>query len=122
MAIPVYPSDVTDAEWALLAPLLPPPKPRGRPRTVDLRCIVNGLFYVLRTGCAWRFGATPARYSVGRRCATASRSTSSTRPGGNSSVMPQTSCLRLATRLDSTCCPGAGSSSAPSSGWGANAA
>lgn len=55
MAIPVYPSDVTDAEWAVLAPLLPPPKPRGRPRTVDLRRIVNGLFYVLRSGCAWRY-------------------------------------------------------------------
>jgi putative transposase len=55
MALPVYPSDLTDAEWALLAPLVPPAKLGGRPRTVDLRRIVNGLFYLVRTGCAWRY-------------------------------------------------------------------
>ena len=48
-----YPSDLSDAEWALLAPLLPP-APTGRPRTRDLREIVDGIFYVLRTGCQWR--------------------------------------------------------------------
>ena len=48
-----YPSDLSDAEGALLAPLLPP-APTGRPRTRDLRQIVDGLFYVLRTGCQWR--------------------------------------------------------------------
>lgn len=42
------------AEWALLAPLLPAPKPRSRPRTVDLRRIVNAIFYVPRTGCTWQ--------------------------------------------------------------------
>jgi putative transposase len=51
----VYPSDLTDREWALLAPLLPAAKPGGRPRSVNLRCILNGIFYVLRTGCAWRY-------------------------------------------------------------------
>ena len=55
MAVPVYPSDLSDAEWAQLAPLLPPAKLRGRPRSVDLRRIVNALFFVLRTGCAWRY-------------------------------------------------------------------
>lgn len=55
MAVPAYPSDLTDAEWALLAPLIPPAKPHGRPRSVEIRRIVNGIFYVLRTGCAWRY-------------------------------------------------------------------
>ncbi len=55
MADPVYPSDLSDAEWALLAPLLPPAKPGGQPLSVDLRRIVNAIFFVLRTGCAWRY-------------------------------------------------------------------
>ena len=49
-----YPSDLTDAEWALAEPLLPPAKRGGRPRTVDLREVLNGIFYVLATGCQWR--------------------------------------------------------------------
>lgn len=55
MARQVYPSDLADAEWALLSPFLPPAKSGGRPRSVDLRRIVNGLFYLLRAGCAWRY-------------------------------------------------------------------
>ena len=51
----LYPCDLTDAEWALLAPLLPAPARRGRPRAWPLRLLVNALFYVLRTGCAWRY-------------------------------------------------------------------
>src|SRR5215471_111476 len=51
----LYPCDLTDAEWALLAPLLPAPARRGRPRSWPLRLLVNALFYVLRTGCAWRY-------------------------------------------------------------------
>jgi putative transposase len=50
-----YPSDLNDREWALLEPLLPTAKPGGRPRSVNLRCILNGIFYLLRTGCAWRY-------------------------------------------------------------------
>jgi transposase len=53
MAIAVDPSDLTDGEWNLLAPLLPPAKPDGWPRTIDLRRLVNGLFYLVRAGCAW---------------------------------------------------------------------
>lgn len=49
-----YPTDLTDAEWALLAPLLDTPRTgAGRPRTVDLRAVMNGLRYWLRTGCQW---------------------------------------------------------------------
>jgi transposase len=49
-----YPSDLTDAEWALVAPLIPPAKRGGDKRTVDVREVANGLFYVLSTGCQWR--------------------------------------------------------------------
>jgi transposase len=49
-----YPSDMTDAEWALVGPLIPPAKRGGRKRTVDLREVLNGIFYVLWTGCQWQ--------------------------------------------------------------------
>ena len=49
-----YPSDLTDEQWDILLPLLPPAKHGGRPRTVDIREVVNGIVYVLRTGCPWR--------------------------------------------------------------------
>ena len=48
-----YPSDVTDEEWALVAPVIPPAKRGGNKRTVDMREVVNGLMYVLGTGCQW---------------------------------------------------------------------
>ena len=53
-ALQRYPSDLADQEWALLEPLLPPAKPGGRPRSVDLREILNAISYVNRTGCQWR--------------------------------------------------------------------
>jgi transposase len=49
-----YPSDLTDAEWALVVPLIPPAKRGGRRRSVDVREVLNGIFYVLSTGCQWR--------------------------------------------------------------------
>jgi putative transposase len=49
-----YSTDLTDEQWTLLEPLLPAAKPGRRPRSVDLREIVNGFLYVLRTGCPWR--------------------------------------------------------------------
>lgn len=49
-----YASDLTDAEWALLEPHLPPPCPTGRPRAWPMREIMNAIFYVLRAGCPWR--------------------------------------------------------------------
>jgi transposase len=49
-----YPSDLSDAEWVLVAPLIPPAKHGGRPRTVNVREVLNAVFYVLATGCQWR--------------------------------------------------------------------
>ena len=49
-----YPSDLSDAQWEELAPLIPLAKPGGHPRTVDMREIINGILYVLRSGCTWR--------------------------------------------------------------------
>ena len=47
------PSDLTDAEWALVEPLIPPAKRGGNKRTVDMREVVSGLMYILSTGCQW---------------------------------------------------------------------
>src|SRR5437764_10790767 len=49
-----YPSDLTDPEWDLVDPLIPPAKRGGNRRSVKLREVVNGLMYVLSTGCQWR--------------------------------------------------------------------
>ena len=49
-----YPSDLTDDQWQELAPLLPPAKPGGRRRSVDVREVINGILYILRNGCTWR--------------------------------------------------------------------
>jgi putative transposase len=49
-----YPSDTTDAQWSILEPLLPQPKPLGRPRKNGLRRVVDALFYRNRNGCTWR--------------------------------------------------------------------
>lgn len=50
-----YPSDLTDEQWSVLEALLPGPKARGRRREVDLREVLNTIFYQCRTGCAWRY-------------------------------------------------------------------
>ena len=59
-------SDLTDAEWAVLEPLLPPPSPVGRPPTWPMRTIVEAIFYVLRGGVPWRMLPTcfPPRQTV----------------------------------------------------------
>jgi len=49
-----YTHDLTDAEWAKVEPLIPPAKPGGNKRTVDIREVVNGLMYILGSGCQWR--------------------------------------------------------------------
>ena len=50
-----YPSDLTDVEWAYVEPLIPPAKRGGGKRTVDVREVVNGVMYILSTGCQWRY-------------------------------------------------------------------
>ena len=49
-----YASNLTDAEWALIEPLLPPPAPVGRPRRTDLRRVAEAILYMASTGCQWR--------------------------------------------------------------------
>jgi putative transposase len=49
-----YPTDLSDQEWILLQPFVATPESRGRPRTVDSREILNAIFYILKSGCAWR--------------------------------------------------------------------
>jgi len=49
-----YPSDLTDAQWQLVEPLVPPAKSGGRPRTANLRAVLNAICYLSRSGCAWR--------------------------------------------------------------------
>ena len=50
-----YPSDLTDEEWDYVRPMIPPAKRSGRKREVDEREVVNGIMYVLSTGCQWRY-------------------------------------------------------------------
>src|SRR5262249_54678009 len=49
-----YPSDLTDPQWAILRPRIPPPRPGGRPRKTDMREVLNAIFYLTREGCSWR--------------------------------------------------------------------
>jgi len=54
MARKPYPSDLTDEQWALIEPLIPPEKGGGRHRETDMREVINALLYMDRTGCQWR--------------------------------------------------------------------
>ena len=54
MARARYPTDLTDRQWRRAAPHLPPPRPAGRPRSVDRRAILDAVLYVLRNGITWR--------------------------------------------------------------------
>ena len=49
----LYKTDLTDSQWHLIEPHLPEAKPGGRPRTTNLRHVINAIFYQLRTGCQW---------------------------------------------------------------------
>ena len=49
-----YPSDLTDEQWRLIEPILPKPGLGGRPRSADMRQVINAILYLSRTGCAWR--------------------------------------------------------------------
>jgi putative transposase len=48
-----YTSDLSDEEWAILEPLIPPAKAGGRPRTTNMRDVLDAIFYILKTGCQW---------------------------------------------------------------------
>lgn len=50
-----FPSDLSDAEWERLAPIIPSASPGGRPRKTDMRAAMNAILYLLRTGCPWRY-------------------------------------------------------------------
>ena len=61
------PSNLTDGQWARLKPLIPPATPGGQPRQTDMRAALNAIFYLLRTGCPWRYsprGDFPPRSTV----------------------------------------------------------
>src|SRR5258708_19478642 len=69
-----YPSDLTDEEWAEIAPLMPKPGRRGRPREVEFREVINAVRYLVRSGCGWRmlpihFGAWQTVYAWFRELA-----------------------------------------------------
>jgi putative transposase len=55
---------LSDEQYALLTPLIPPAKPGGRPRTTDMRRLLDGLFYLVRTGCQWRHLPPPPAFSA----------------------------------------------------------
>jgi putative transposase len=72
MARERYPTDLTDDEWRALEPLIPPARPGGRPRSVDVREVMNAIRYQLRAGGAWRllpheFPPWPTVYAYFRR-------------------------------------------------------
>ena len=73
MSTRFYDTDLTDAAWALVAPVLPAARPGGRPRTTNLRAVLNAIFYLLRTGCQWRM--------LAREFHPVARSTITFRPG-----------------------------------------
>lgn len=76
MSRSIYPSDLSDAQWAHLEPLIPKPKRGGRPRTVNVREVINAILYLNRSGCSWRllphdfppWGTVHYYYWKWRRC------------------------------------------------------
>jgi len=50
----LYPTDLTDCQWDCIKDLIPPAKPGGRPRTLEMRAVINGILYIVVSGCQWR--------------------------------------------------------------------
>src|SRR3954469_14243023 len=73
---------LSDERYALLAPLIPPAKPGGRPRTTDTRRMLDGLFYLVRTGCQWRHLPPPPAFPPWRTVYGATCAPSRSRPCG----------------------------------------
>jgi transposase len=63
-----YPSDLTDDEWAHVEPLIPPARRGGGKRRTDMRAVMNGVMYILSTGCQWR--SIPKDFRRAARCMT----------------------------------------------------
>jgi len=76
MSCPAYPSDLTDAQRKRIEPMIPKARPGGRPRTTDLRAVINAILYLVRSGCSWRmlprdipaWGTVHDYYWKWRRC------------------------------------------------------
>ena len=49
-----YDTDLSDSQWEIITPFIPPPRKIGKPRSVDIREVINAIFYVLKSGCPWR--------------------------------------------------------------------
>src|SRR5262245_1065984 len=137
----IYPSDLTDEQWGLLEPLIPPSH-GGRPRTIDLRRILNGIFYRNRAGCQWRmlpgeygpwetvyyYFAKWARTAPGDASMTACASGSGRRRGGSRLPPPAASTARRSRAPRRAAPPGsttparspatAASGTSPSTRWG----
>src|SRR5215217_3024662 len=85
---------LTDDQFRLLEPLIPPARPGGRPRTTDIRSLLDGLFYLVRTGCQWRHLPPPPAFPPWRtvravqRCAVAGVSLRCHRSGENGAGRP----------------------------------
>src|SRR3954466_11246951 len=79
-----YATDLTDAEYALLAPHLPAPSRLGRPREVDLREVLDAILYLLRTGCPWRL--LPKEFRPRARCSATSGACGRTARGRRSTL------------------------------------
>ena len=71
-----YPTNLSDAEWAALEPLLPPPAGTGRPLKWRRHLMAEAIFYLVRSGCAWRL--LPTSFPHGRRCSRTSAAGGST--------------------------------------------
>ena len=77
-----YVTDLTEAQWALVDSIIPKGKPGGRPRSIDVRGVVNAIFYLLRTGCQWRL--LPREFHLGRPSTITSGAGSKNRFGSRS--------------------------------------
>ena len=87
----LYDTDLTDAAWALIGPMLPAARRGGRPRTTNIRAVLNAIFYLLRTGCQWRL--LPKCFQSG------ARSIASSEPG-RTVVSGLASSAQCASKLD----------------------